>query len=99
MNLPALSTALPYLFILFGILSRVFVPWLITRRDDNSIAWSWRLVVPQLVGVLVILLMLPVLLSGIDSFQELGYTAAYLSGWAAADLGRQADKLILKRPS
>jgi hypothetical protein len=35
----------------------------------------------------------------LNNIAELEYTAAYLAGWAAADLGREADKLLLKQPA
>lgn len=91
----------PYLFLFLGILSRIFVPWLISRRNASlrgrPLPWTWRYVWPQLVSVGVVVLLLPLLLSNMQSLTELEYTAAYLAGWAAADLGREADKLINKR--
>ncbi len=93
----------PYVFLLLGILSRVFLPWLISRRNaahtGQPLPWSWRYVWPQLVSVGVVVLLLPFLLSNLNNIAELEYTAAYLAGWAAADLGREADKLLLKQPA
>lgn len=89
----------PYLFLLFGIVSRIFVPWLIARREDPTLSWTWRYVWPQLVSVLVIVLLLPLLLSDLDKTGELPLTAAYLTGWAAADIGRQTDKFFTNSKS
>jgi hypothetical protein len=99
-----LENALPYLFLFLGIVSRVFLPWLISRRNaaaagGQSLPWSWRFVWPQLVSVGVVVLLLPFLLSNLANIAELEYTAAYLAGWAAADLGREADKLLFKQPA
>jgi hypothetical protein len=56
----------PYVFLLLGILSRVFLPWLISRRNaahtGQPLPWSWRYVWPQLVSVGVVVLLLPFLL-------------------------------------
>ena len=93
----------PYLVLFLGIVSRVFLPWLISRRNaaqsGRTLPWTWRFLWPQLVSVGVIVLLLPFLLSNLANIAELEYTAAYLAGWAAADLGREADKLLLKQPA
>ncbi len=98
-----LENALPYLFLFLGIVSRVFLPWLISRRNaaqsGRSLPWTWRFVWPQLVSVGVVVLLLPFLLSNLANIAELEYTAAYLAGWASADLGREADKLLFKQPA
>jgi hypothetical protein len=88
---------LAWIFLIFGVLSRVFVPFLLARRNDPSLSWSWRFIWPQLITVLVIFLVLPLLISDLGSVSGLAPAVAYLAGWAAADVGREADKLLLKR--
>lgn len=85
---------LPWLALILGITSRVFLPFLLARRADPSLGWSWRLVLPQLLSGLIVLLILPLILPDLAAVAGLPPTAAYLAGWAAADVGRQADKYI-----
>ena len=92
-----MNTYLPWIFLIFGVLSRIFVPFLLARRDDPDLPWSWRYIWPQLITVLVVFLVLPLLISDLEAVSRLGPAEAYLAGWAAADVGREADKLLLKR--
>ena len=78
----------------FGVLSRVFVPFLLARRDNPDLPWTWRYIWPQLITVLVIFLLLPLLIADLEAVSSLAPAVAYLAGWAAADVGREADKLI-----
>ena len=80
-----------------GLVSRIFVPWLNERRlNPDNAKWSWRYVWPQLIGVVVVVLLLPLVLSNLETIGELTFGVAYVAGWGAADIGRVADKLILK---
>ena len=83
---------LPWILLFLGIASRILVPWLIARRDDPSLSWQWRYFWPQLVSFLVIALMLPVLISNLATISDLELQAAYLIGWAAADIGNTGRK-------
>jgi len=87
---------LAWIFLVLGILSRIFVPFLLARRDDPNLSWSWRYIWPQLITVLVIFLVLPLLIADLEAVAGLAPAVAYLAGWAAADLGRETDKLLLK---
>lgn len=81
----------------FGVISRIFVPWLTARRNNPDTAdWSWRYIWPQLIGVVVVALLLPLVLSNLESIGALPFSAAYLVGWGAADIGRFADKVVTK---
>ena len=81
----------------FGVISRIFVPWLNERRNNpDNAKWSWRYVWPQLVAVAVVALLLPLVLSSLESIGAMPFGAAYISGWGAADIGRFADKVITK---
>ena len=84
----------PYIAFTLGILSRIFLPWLAAKRNEPNMGWSWRLVTPQLISVLIVALLLP-LVADFGALGTLPTPAAYLAGWAAADVGREADKLIV----
>ncbi len=81
-----------------GLLSRIFVPWLNERRlNPDEAQWSWRYVWPQLIGVVIAALLIPLVVSDLESIASLAFGSAWLIGWAAADIGRFADKLVFKR--
>ena len=86
---------LGWLFLALGGFSRVFVPWLIARRQDPGLSWSWRYVWPQLVTLLVVALLLPLTVD-LETVSKLEITPAYVVGWGAADIGRLIDKVITK---
>ena len=88
---------LAWIALIFGVLSRIFVPFLLERRDNPDLSWSWRFIWPQLITVLVVFLVLPLLISDLEAISGLAPAVAYLSGWAAADVGRNADKLITRQ--
>jgi hypothetical protein len=90
---------LAWIFLILGVLSRVFVPFLLARRNDPSLSWSWRFIWPQLITVLVIFLVLPLLIADLSAVSGLAPAVAYLAGWAAADVGRETDKLLLRSPA
>ena len=76
----------------FGVISRIFVPWLNERRNNpDNAKWSWRYVWPQLVAVVVVALLLPLVLSNVEAIGEMAFGAAYVIGWGVADIGRFAD--------
>ncbi len=91
-----METYLPWIFLVLGVLCRIFVPFLLARRDDPTLSWSWRFIWPQLITVLVVFLVLPLLISDLEAVSNMAPAVAYLAGWAAADVGREADKLLLK---
>ena len=88
---------LAWIFLVLGVLSRIFVPFLLARRDNPALSWSWRYIWPQLITVLVVFLVLPLLIADLEAVAGLAPAVAYLSGWAAADVGRQADKLFIRK--
>ncbi len=80
-----------------GVISRIFIPWLNARRvNPDEANWSWRFVWPQLIAVLIVFLGLPLALSSVGAVGELAFAAAWLIGWAVADVGRFVDKAVLK---
>jgi hypothetical protein len=82
----------------FGVVSRVFVPWLNERRlNPDNAKWDWRYVWPQLVGVVIAALLLPLVLTNMEGIGAMAFGSAYIMGWGAADIGRFADKLITKQ--
>jgi len=88
---------LAWLFLILGVISRVFVPFLLARRDNPNLSWSWRFIWPQLITVLVVFLVLPLLIADLELISDLTPAVAYLSGWAATDVGREADKLFTRK--
>lgn len=82
-----------------GVTARVFVPWLSKRREDPegpTSSWDWKYVWPQLLSVTLIFLLLPLLVSDLEDVGGLPWQAAWLVGWAAADLGRETYKALAK---
>ena len=78
-----------------GVLARVFVPWLAKRRQSPDEAqWSWKHVWPQVISVGLIFLLLPLVVSDLQSIGGLPWQAAWLAGWAAADIGRETYKAL-----
>ena len=84
----------PWALMFLGIASRIFVPWLIERRDDPSLSWQWSYVWPQLVSFVVMALMLPVLVSDLADISTLELQFAFLVGWGAADVGNAGRKIL-----
>jgi hypothetical protein len=82
----------------FGVVSRIFIPWLNSRRvNPDEAKWSWRYVWPQLVAVLIVALGLPLVLTNVEGVGQLSFAPAYLIGWAVADVGRFVDKAVRKQ--
>ena len=85
---------LPWVFLTAGILARIVVPWLIARRDDSSLSWSWGYIWPQMVSFVVIVLMLPLLIADLVEIGVYDLQVAFLVGWGAADVGRTGYKVF-----
>ena len=87
----------PWVSMVVGVLARIFVPWLAKRREKPEEAkWSWPFVWPQLLSVVIIFLMFPLLIGDLAITGELPWQAAWLAGWAAADIGRETYKALAK---
>ena len=63
--------ALPWLLLLVGAVARIFLPFLIARRDDPSLSWEWRYVWPQLLSLGIFVLLLPLLVDDLANVGEL----------------------------
>lgn len=85
---------IPWILLVLGILARIFVPFLLARRDDPSLGWDWKYVWPQLISFAIIALMLPVILPNLASISGLDPQAAFLAGWAAGDIGNVGRKFL-----
>jgi hypothetical protein len=85
---------LPWFLLILGIIARILVPWLIARREDPTLPWSWHYVWPQLVSFVVIVLMLPLMVSDLAQVSHLELQFAFLVGWGAADVGNTGRKLL-----
>ncbi len=87
----------PWVSMAVGVLARVFVPWLAKRREEpDMFKWSWKFVWPQFVSVGLIFLLLPLLIGDLSKMGGLPWQAAWLAGWAAADIGRETYKALAK---
>ena len=87
----------PWISLGIGVLARIFVPWLAKRREAPEKAqWNWKFVWPQLVSVALIFLLLPLLIGDLGIVSSLPFQAAWLAGWAAADIGRETYKALAK---
>jgi hypothetical protein len=85
---------LPWILLLLGAAARIFLPFLIARRDDPSLSWEWRYVWPQLLSLGIFILILPLLVDDLASVSELDLQYAWLVGYGAASFGRLADRGI-----
>ena len=84
--------ALPWLLLLLGAVARIFLPFLIARRDDPSLSWEWRFVWPQLLSLGIFVLLLPLLVDDLANVGELDAQYAWLVGYGAASFGRLAQQ-------
>jgi len=84
--------ALPWLLLLLGAVARIFLPFLIARRDDPSLSWEWRYVWPQLLSLGIFVLLLPLLVDDLANVGELDAQYAWLVGYGAASFGRLAQQ-------
>ena len=84
--------ALLWLLLLLGAVARIFLPFLIARRDDPSLSWEWRYVWPQLLSLGIFVLLLPLLVDDLANVGELDAQYAWLVGYGAASFGRLAQQ-------
>lgn len=90
-----MEMVLPWISLLLGLLARIFLPYLAKRREDPENAdWSFRYVWPQLLGVGMIIIMLPLAINDLAAVSSLPPQAAWILGWGGADIGRKAYKAI-----
>lgn len=85
-----------WISLIVGILARVFVPWLAKRQlDPEGAEWDFKkYVLPQLLSFVLILILLPLIVSELDTIGGLPWQAAWLAGWGAGDIGRQTYKRL-----
>lgn len=86
---------LPWIMLLLGAVARIFLPFLIERRNDPSLSWDWRYVWPQVLSVGIFVLLLPMLVDDLANVSNLDLQYAWLVGYGAASFGRLADKGVL----
>ena len=84
--------ALPWLLLLLGAVARIFLPFLIARRDDPSLSWEWKYVWPQLLSLGIFVLLLSLLVDDLANVGELDAQYAWLVGYGAASFGRLAQQ-------
>ena len=86
---------LPWVFLLIGLLGRVFIPWLVVRQQDPENAqWAWKYVWPQALSFVILFLMLPLLIADLEAVSQIPFQAAWLMGWGAGDIGRKSYKVL-----
>ena len=78
--------------LILGLASRVFLPWLAARRKDPLLSWQWSYFWPQLLSFVLIVMVLPLVISEMETVNNMPIQMAWLAGWGAADLGRQVVK-------
>lgn len=84
-----------YIFLLAGILARVFIPYLVTLyKTDEEWDWKWVYLRGQLIGAAIVFLALPVLLGDLNAVASWDWQAAFLSGYGVAEIGRFVDKSV-----
>lgn len=87
----------PWMALALGLIARVFVPWLAKRLETPQEAkWQWKYVWPQVVAVGLLLLLLPLLVDDLAGMSGVPWQLAWLSGWAAGDIGRKTYKALAK---
>jgi hypothetical protein len=82
----------PWIFLFLGAIARIFLPFLIARRDDPSLSWDWQYVWPQVLSVLIFILILPLLVDDLAGVGDLDWQFAWLVGYGAASFGRLSAK-------
>ena len=81
--------------LLFGLLSRIFIPWLAKRQKDPiSAKWSWKYVLPQIVSFLLVVLLLPLLINDLQLILDVSVQEGWLIGWGVGDIGRKTYKAL-----
>jgi len=83
---------LSWIMLFVGALARVFLPFLLARRDDPNLSWEWHYLWPQLLSFGIFVLLLPLLVDNLASIKELDPQTSWLVGYGAASFGRLADK-------
>lgn len=86
------TSFIPWAALFLGLAARVFIPFLVERKNNPEMPWEWRFVWPQLVSFGLIVLVLPLVLDAVEEVAEMSWQVAWLAGWAAADVGRQIIK-------
>jgi hypothetical protein len=84
---------LPYVAIMLGVFCRAIIPWLRELQSNPDVGWDWRYLRGQLIGAVMVVLALPLLID-LQNASNWSFLPAWLSGWAAADIGRMFDKTI-----
>jgi len=84
---------LPYVWLGLGVLARMIIPWLLKLyKGADMAAWDWKYLYGQLIGAAIVFFAIPVLIGDLEAVAKLGFQAAFMSGYAAADIGRLMDK-------
>lgn len=87
--------ALPYISLVFGLLMRVFIPWLAKRQvDPENAKWNWKYVWPQLLSFGLVFLLVPLTVADIGAVGDIPAQAAWVLGWGAGDIGRKTYKTL-----
>lgn len=82
----------PWVFLFLGAIGRIFLPFLIERRDNPDLHWEWRYVYGQLISLAIFVLVLPVLVDDLANVGQLDLQYAWLVGYGAASFGRLTAK-------
>ena len=75
--------------LLFGLVARVFLPYLVMHYDNPELAWEWKYFYQQLLGFGIIVLVLPLVLDNLPGVNDLAFQVAFIAGWGSADIGRE----------
>ncbi len=87
-----------FYFLIAGILSRMLIPWLVkVYQSQNGFNWEWKYLRGQAIAVLITFVGLPLLLNDISAVGAWDAQAAFLSGYAAAEIGRFIDKVVTEK--
>lgn len=84
----------PWISFALGILARIILPFLEARYNDPDLPFAKKYLRGPALMVLMVILVLPILVDDIGAIANTYWQGAWLIGWAAADLGRFADKGI-----
>jgi len=75
-----------------GIVSRTIVPFLLALKDKPDTKFDRKFLIPPLIGIVINLLVAPFVFSTLPSGVD--WVAAYIIGWGATDISRDALKLV-----
>lgn len=81
-----------YLVCALGIVSRTIIPYLVVLKDNPGTKFDAKFLLPVAIGIILNLLVAPFVFGAIPTGAD--WIAAYIVGWGATDISREALKVV-----